>query len=84
MLNVDPESRIVIRQAQAWLTQIESVQNAEHFPYLETLETIVAKARPIPVYFDVISGVSVLLSIRDTYRGKGRVVRKGFCRFSVD
>ena len=52
---------MINRQAQAWLTQIESVQNAEHFPYLETLETIVAKARPIPVYFDVISGVSYLL-----------------------
>ena len=54
---------MINRQAQAWLTQIESVQNAEHFPYLETLETIVAKARPIPVYFDVISGVCFLLCI---------------------
>ena len=47
------------RQAQAWLTQIEGLQNSEHYPYLETLETIVAKARPIPVYFDVLSGVSI-------------------------
>ena len=46
------------RQAQAWLKQIEGLQNAEHYPYLETLETIVAKARPIPVYFDNLSGVN--------------------------
>ena len=50
------------RQAQAWLNQIGSLQNAEHYPYLETLEAIVAKARPIPVYFDVLSGVSLCKS----------------------
>lgn len=37
-----------LKKAKEWSAKVESMQSAENYPYLETLENLVNKGKPIP------------------------------------
>lgn len=41
-----------VKKARDWVAKVDSVQNGEHYPYVEVLENLVTKGRPIPVRLD--------------------------------
>ncbi|EDO29394.1 predicted protein, partial [Nematostella vectensis] len=38
-----------LRKAKEWSDKVDQVQNDEYYPYLDVLETLVMRGRPIPV-----------------------------------
>ena len=40
------------RKAREWWVKAEALQKPENYPYLDTLEALVARGRPLPVRLD--------------------------------
>lgn len=49
-----------LAKAQEWISHVESLQSADQFPYLETLESLVNSGRPIPVRLELLPQVCEL------------------------
>ncbi|XP_022238310.1 lysine-specific demethylase 5A-like isoform X1 [Limulus polyphemus] len=46
--------RDVVKKAKDWVADVESLQNANQYPYVEEFESLVAKARPLPVHLELL------------------------------
>ncbi len=57
-----------VRKACEWVTKTESIQNGEHFPYLDVLENMVNKGRPIPVRLDQLPQVESQVAAAKSWR----------------
>lgn len=42
------------RKAREWTSKVDALQAGEHYPYLEVLESLVSRGRPIPVRLDIL------------------------------
>lgn len=45
-------------QAKQWNSDVDTLNAADHYPYLDALEELVNKGRPIPVRLEFLSQVS--------------------------
>lgn len=69
-----------LAKAQEWISHVESLQSADQFPYLETLESLVNSGRPIPVRLELLPQVCEPMmnynkkSITKEFSGKPRIV----------
>ncbi len=41
-----------VRKAKDWWTRADAIKSTDNYPYLETLESLVAKGRPLPIRLD--------------------------------
>ena len=57
-----------VRKAKEWTSKVETVQNAEHYPYLDVLEALVNKGRPIPVRLDQLPQVESQVAAAKSWR----------------
>jgi len=57
-----------LRKAKEWTAKVETVQNAENYPYLDVLETFVSKGRPIPVRLDQLPQIESQVSAAKSWR----------------
>lgn len=51
-----------LRKAKEWWSRAEAIQRPEVFPFLETMEALVAKGRPLPVRLEPLSNLETLVS----------------------
>ena len=49
--HVEP-MREAVRKAHEWSTKVDTIQGGQHYPYLDVLEALLTKGRPIPVRLD--------------------------------
>ncbi|XP_071817474.1 lysine-specific demethylase 5A-like isoform X3 [Apostichopus japonicus] len=59
-----------LRKAKEWNTDIEELQNGDHFPYLDHLETMVNKGRPIPIRLEQIPLVESQVTATRSWRDR--------------
>ena len=57
-----------VRKAKEWTAKVDSLQNAEHYPYLDILEALVNKGRPIPVRLDQLPQVESQVAAAKSWR----------------
>ena len=50
------------RKAREWWTRAEALQKPENYPYLDTLEALVAKGRPLPIRLDPLAQLETQVS----------------------
>ena len=43
------------RKAREWWARAEALQKPENYPYIDTLEALIAKGRPIPIWLNPIN-----------------------------
>lgn len=48
-----------LSKAKDWLAQVDALQSADHYPYLELLEELVNKGKPIPVRLELLTQVTI-------------------------
>ena len=51
-----------LKKAKDWISSVEAIQMAEHYPYLDILEELVNKGRPIPVRLELLPQVGIVTS----------------------
>lgn len=52
-----------LQKAKDWIGSVEAIQMSENYPYLDVLEELVNKGRPIPVRLELLPQVCLLTSI---------------------
>lgn len=52
-----------LRKAQDWLSTVENMHKGEHYPYLDVLEELVNRGKPLPMRLEPLPQVSYLWSI---------------------
>lgn len=57
-----------LRKAKEWTSKVEGVQNSESYPYLDVLESLVNKGRPIPVRLDQLPQVESQVAAAKSWR----------------
>ncbi|XP_025106262.1 lysine-specific demethylase 5A-like isoform X3 [Pomacea canaliculata] len=60
--------REAVRKANEWTGKVEGIQTSDSYPYLEVLEGLVNKGRPIPVRLDQLSQVELQVSAAKSWR----------------
>ncbi|XP_038061639.1 lysine-specific demethylase 5A-like isoform X2 [Patiria miniata] len=57
-----------LKKAKEWTRKIEEIQNGEHFPYLDLLESMVMSGRPVPVRLEQLPQVESQVSAARAWR----------------
>lgn len=78
--------KAALRKAKEWSSDIEEMQNGDHFPYLDHLEMMVSRGRPIPIRLEqfplVESQVAATRAWRD--RAMRTFLKKNTCYTLVE
>ena len=56
------------RKAREWWARAEALQKPENYPYLDTLEALVAKGRPLPVRLDPLAQLETQVAAARAWR----------------
>ena len=56
------------RKAREWWSRAEALQKPENYPYLDTLEALVAKGRPIPIRLDPLGQLETQVAAARAWR----------------
>ena len=56
------------RKAREWWTRAEALQKPENYPYLDTLEALVAKGRPLPIRLDPLNQLETQVNAARSWR----------------
>ncbi|KAM6925527.1 lysine-specific demethylase 5C isoform 2-T2 [Xenentodon cancila] len=59
-----------LTRAQAWVTDLEEIQNGEHYPCLDDLEGLVAIGRDLPVYMEELRQLELQVASAHSWRDK--------------
>uniref|UniRef100_A0A8C5HFN8 [histone H3]-trimethyl-L-lysine(4) demethylase n=1 Tax=Gouania willdenowi TaxID=441366 RepID=A0A8C5HFN8_GOUWI len=59
-----------LTRARAWATDLEEIQNGEHYPCLDDLEGLVAIGRDLPVYMDELRQLELQVASAHSWRDK--------------
>ncbi|XP_063748483.1 lysine-specific demethylase 5C [Eleginops maclovinus] len=59
-----------LTRAQAWVTDLEEIQNGEHYPCLDDLEGLVAIGRDLPVYMEELRQLELQVASAHSWREK--------------
>ena len=51
-----------LKRAKEWIANVEAIQMAEHYPYIDVLEELMNKGKPIPVRLELLPTVSITSS----------------------
>ncbi|XP_033647980.1 lysine-specific demethylase 5A-like isoform X1 [Asterias rubens] len=57
-----------LKRAKDWTRKMEEIQNGEHFPYLDVLESMVMSGRPVPVRLEQLPQVESQVSAARAWR----------------
>lgn len=57
-----------LHKAKEWTTKVEAIQNSDSYPYLDVVESLVNKGRPIPVRLDQLPQVESQVSAAKSWR----------------
>ncbi|XP_070558275.1 LOW QUALITY PROTEIN: lysine-specific demethylase 5A-like [Ptychodera flava] len=57
-----------LKKAKEWTAKVEGIQNAEHYPYLDILENLVMRGRPIPVRLEQLPQVESQVAAARSWR----------------
>lgn len=56
------------RKAREWWSRAEALQKPENYPYLDTLEALVAKGRPLPIRLDPLNQLETQVNAARSWR----------------
>merc|ERR550525_2202359 len=56
------------RKAREWWVEAEALQKPENYPYLDTLEALVAKGRPLPIRLDPLAQLETQVAAARAWR----------------
>merc|ERR1719188_2700766 len=56
------------RKAREWWARAEALQKPENYPYLDTLEALVAKGRPLPIRLDPLNQLETQVAAARAWR----------------
>merc|ERR550525_2217113 len=56
------------RKAREWWSKAEALQKPENYPYLDTLEALVAKGRPLPIRLDPLAQLETQVAAARAWR----------------
>ncbi|XP_044065606.1 lysine-specific demethylase 5C isoform X1 [Siniperca chuatsi] len=59
-----------LTRAQAWVTDLEEIQNGEHYPCLDDLEGLVAIGRDLPVFMEELRQLELQVASAHSWRDK--------------
>ncbi|KAK1897745.1 Lysine-specific demethylase 5C [Dissostichus eleginoides] len=59
-----------LTRARAWVTDLEEIQNGEHYPCLDDLEGLVAIGRDLPVYMEELRQLELQVASAHSWREK--------------
>ncbi|XP_078594728.1 lysine-specific demethylase 5A-like isoform X17 [Branchiostoma floridae x Branchiostoma japonicum] len=59
-----------LRKAKEWTAKVDAIQNSEHYPYLDILESLVMKGRPIPVRLEQLPQVESQVAAARSWRDR--------------
>ncbi|XP_061591220.1 lysine-specific demethylase 5C isoform X2 [Cololabis saira] len=59
-----------LTRARAWVTDLEEIQNGEHYPCLDDLEGLVAIGRDLPVYMEELRQLELQVASAHSWRDK--------------
>ncbi|GIX89785.1 hypothetical protein CEXT_172121, partial [Caerostris extrusa] len=59
-----------VRKAKDWLQRLQQIQNEAHNPYLEVLEQLLVKGRPIPVRLDQLTQIELQVEAARSWKEK--------------
>ena len=54
-----------VRKAKEWLSKAEGLKHPDNYPYLDSLESLVARGRPLPVRLEPLPFLEVQVSDND-------------------
>ncbi|XP_054718406.1 lysine-specific demethylase 5A-like [Uloborus diversus] len=59
-----------VKKAKDWIAKVQAVQSGAHNPYLEVLEYLVTKGRPIPIHLEQLSQIEAHVEAAKAWREK--------------
>ncbi|TRY70876.1 hypothetical protein TCAL_02904 [Tigriopus californicus] len=73
-----------LRKAREWWSRAESLQHPDNYPYLDTLDALVAKGRPLPIKLDPLNNLETQVASARAWRERtSRVFLKKNSHFAL-